>query len=157
MHEGAQENPTVNRRMAWAERADGGLHRGVLIGAEVFGCPPLAGGWAVASYLDLGSLRAFTACKHLLRCGIAVMVAFIVATPGAVEGLTHPGYGTLWPAAALGPAPRPTIATKKILSSGSTSLNWRNCPISHVACGRVSVGGHPYNEAGQPPRSKIGR
>ena len=48
----------------------------ILIGAEVFGAA-FAGGWAVASYLDLGSSGVPIMQGIFFLCGIAVMVAFI--------------------------------------------------------------------------------
>ena len=48
----------------------------ILIGAEVFGAA-FAGGWAVASYLDLGEYGVPVVQGLFFLCGIAVMVAFI--------------------------------------------------------------------------------
>ena len=46
------ENPTGDRRIAW-QNVLTVVSAAILIGAEVFGAA-FAGGWAVASYLDLG-------------------------------------------------------------------------------------------------------
>ncbi len=47
-----RENPNGNRRIAW-QNVLTVFSAAILIGAEVFGAA-FAGGWAVASYLDLG-------------------------------------------------------------------------------------------------------
>ena len=52
------------------------LSAAILIGAEVFGAA-FAGGWAVASYLDLGPYGVHIMQGIFFACGIAVMVAFI--------------------------------------------------------------------------------
>jgi len=52
------------------------LSAAILIGAEVFGAA-FAGGWAVASYLDLGPYGVHIMQGLFFVCGIAVMVAFI--------------------------------------------------------------------------------
>jgi hypothetical protein len=48
----------------------------ILIGAEVFGAA-FAGGWAVASTLDLGPYGVHIMQGVFFLCGIAVMIAFI--------------------------------------------------------------------------------
>ena len=48
----------------------------ILIGAEVFGAA-FAGGWAVASYLDLGIYGEHIAQGLFFICGVAVMIAFL--------------------------------------------------------------------------------
>jgi hypothetical protein len=48
----------------------------ILIGAEVFGAA-FAGGWAVASYLDLGIYGEHIMQGVFFLCGVAVMIAFI--------------------------------------------------------------------------------
>ena len=48
----------------------------ILIGAEVFGAA-FAGGWAVASYLDLGVYGEHITQGLFFLCGVAVMIAFI--------------------------------------------------------------------------------
>ena len=48
----------------------------ILIGAEVFGAA-FAGGWAVASYLDLGVYGEHIMQGVFFLCGVAVMIAFI--------------------------------------------------------------------------------
>jgi hypothetical protein len=48
----------------------------ILIGAEVFGAA-FAGGWAVASYLDLGVYGEHITQGLFFICGVAVMIAFL--------------------------------------------------------------------------------
>src|SRR3981189_511103 len=48
----------------------------ILIGAEVFGAA-FAGGWAVASYLDLGPYGEHITQGLFFICGVAVMIAFL--------------------------------------------------------------------------------
>jgi hypothetical protein len=48
----------------------------ILIGAEVFGAA-FAGGWAVASYLDLGTIGEHIVQGLFFICGVAVMIAFL--------------------------------------------------------------------------------
>jgi hypothetical protein len=48
----------------------------ILIGAEVFGAA-FAGGWAVASYLDLGIYGEHIVQGLFFICGVAVMIAFL--------------------------------------------------------------------------------
>ena len=48
----------------------------ILIGAEVFGAA-FAGGWAVASYLDLGPYGVHVMQGIFFLCGLAVMATFI--------------------------------------------------------------------------------
>jgi len=102
----------------------------ILIGAEVFGAA-FAGGWAVASYLDLGPYGVHIMQGIFFACGIAVMVAFIRKRP-ARRGRSPPAAdGTLARSGAR-PAPRPTSATKKNLVKWVDIAYVRNCPISHV-------------------------
>ena len=61
----------------------------ILIGAEVFGAA-FAGGWAVASYLDLGPYGVHIMQGIFFVCGIAVMVAFIRSAQ-RVEPFTRKG------------------------------------------------------------------
>ena len=67
--------PGGGRRIAW-QNVLTVLSAAILIGAEVFGAA-FAGGWAVASYLDLGSFGVPIMQGIFFLCGIAVMVAFI--------------------------------------------------------------------------------
>jgi hypothetical protein len=64
-----------DRRIAWPSVLTV-LSAAILIGAEVFGAA-FAGGWAVASYLDLGPYGVHIMQGIFFACGIAVMVAFI--------------------------------------------------------------------------------
>jgi hypothetical protein len=48
----------------------------ILIGAEVFGAA-FAGGWAVASYLDLGPYGEHITQGLFFICGVAVMISFL--------------------------------------------------------------------------------
>jgi hypothetical protein len=68
-------SPTGNRGIAW-QNVLTVLSAAILIGAEVFGTA-FAGGWAVASYLDLGPYGVHIMQGIFFLCGIAVMVAFI--------------------------------------------------------------------------------
>jgi len=68
-------SPTGNRMIAW-QNVLTVLSAAILIGAEVFGAA-FAGGWAVASYLDLGPYGVHAMQGIFFLCGIAVMVAFI--------------------------------------------------------------------------------
>jgi hypothetical protein len=68
-------SPTGNRRIVW-QNVLTVLSAAILIGAEVFGAA-FAGGWAVASYLDLGPYGVHIMQGIFFLCGIAVMVAFI--------------------------------------------------------------------------------
>ena len=63
------------RRIVW-QSVITVLSAAVLISAEVFGAA-FAGGWAVASYLDLGPYGVHIMQGIFFACGIAVMVAFI--------------------------------------------------------------------------------
>jgi hypothetical protein len=67
--------PSGNRRIAW-QNVLTVLSAAILIGAEVFGAA-FAGGWAVASYLDLGPYGVHITQGIFFLCGIAVMAAFI--------------------------------------------------------------------------------
>jgi len=69
------KSPTGNRRIVW-QNVLTVLSAAILIGAEVFGAA-FAGGWAVASYLDLGPYGVHIMQGIFFLCGIAVMVAFI--------------------------------------------------------------------------------
>jgi hypothetical protein len=68
-------SPTGNGRIAW-QNVLTVISAAILIGAEVFGAA-FAGGWAVASYLDLGPYGVHIMQGIFFVCGIAVMVAFI--------------------------------------------------------------------------------
>jgi hypothetical protein len=68
-------SPTGNRMIAW-QNVLTVLSAAILIGAEVFGAA-FAGGWAVASYLDLGPYGVHVMQGLFFLCGIAVMAAFI--------------------------------------------------------------------------------
>ena len=68
-------SPTSNRGIAW-QNVLTVLSAAILIGAEVFGAA-FAGGWAVASYLDLGPYGVHIMQGIFFLCGIAVMAAFI--------------------------------------------------------------------------------
>jgi hypothetical protein len=68
-------SPSGNRRIAWQSVLTV-LSAAILIGAEVFGAA-FAGGWAVASYLDLGPYGVHITQGIFFLCGIAVMAAFI--------------------------------------------------------------------------------
>jgi hypothetical protein len=68
-------SPSGNRRIAWRSVLTV-LSAAILIGAEVFGAA-FAGGWAVASYLDLGPYGVHITQGIFFLCGIAVMAAFI--------------------------------------------------------------------------------
>ncbi len=68
-------SPTGNRGVVW-QNVLTVLSAAILIGAEVFGAA-FAGGWAVASYLDLGPYGVHIMQGIFFLCGIAVMVAFI--------------------------------------------------------------------------------
>jgi hypothetical protein len=68
-------SPAGSRRIAW-QNVLTVVSAAILIGAEVFGAA-FAGGWAVASYLDLGPYGVHIMQGIFFLCGIAVMVAFI--------------------------------------------------------------------------------
>jgi hypothetical protein len=68
-------SPSGERRIAWQSVLTV-ISAAILIGAEVFGAA-FAGGWAVASMLDLGPYGALVMQGLFFLCGIAVMVAFI--------------------------------------------------------------------------------
>ena len=68
-------SPSGNRRIVWQSVLTV-LSAAILIGAEVFGAA-FAGGWAVASYLDLGPYGVHITQGFFFLCGIAVMAAFI--------------------------------------------------------------------------------
>jgi hypothetical protein len=68
-------SPTGSHRIAW-QNVLTVISAAILIGAEVFGAA-FAGGWAVASYLDLGPYGVHIMQGIFFLCGIAVMVAFI--------------------------------------------------------------------------------
>ena len=65
----------AGRRIVWVNVMTV-LSAAILIGAEVFGAA-FAGGWAVASYLDLGPYGVHITQGFFFLCGIAVMAAFI--------------------------------------------------------------------------------
>jgi hypothetical protein len=60
----------------------------ILIGAEVFGAA-FAGGWAVASLLELGPYGEHIMQGLFFLCGIAVMVAFIRSAQRVEPFSTH--------------------------------------------------------------------
>jgi hypothetical protein len=68
-------SPTGQHRIAW-QNVLTVISAAILIGAEVFGAA-FAGGWAVASTLDLGPYGVHIMQGVFFLCGIAVMVAFI--------------------------------------------------------------------------------
>ena len=68
-------SPTGDRTITW-QNVLTVLSAAILIGAEVFGAA-FAGGWAVASYLDLGPYGVHVMQGIFFLCGIAVMAAFI--------------------------------------------------------------------------------
>ena len=68
-------SPSEGRKIAW-QNVLTVLSAAILIGAEVFGAA-FAGGWAVASYLDLGPYGVHVMQGIFFLCGIAVMAAFI--------------------------------------------------------------------------------
>lgn len=70
-----EASPADKRRIAW-QNVLTVLSAAILIGAEVFGAA-FAGGWAVASYLDLGPYGVHFMQGVFFLCGIAVMAAFI--------------------------------------------------------------------------------
>ena len=65
----------ANRRINWLSILTV-ASAAILIGAEVFGAA-FAGGWAVASYLDLGVYGEHIMQGVFFLCGVAVMIAFI--------------------------------------------------------------------------------
>jgi hypothetical protein len=67
--------PGAGRRIVWLNVLTV-ISAAILIGAEVFGAA-FAGGWAVASYLELGDIGVLVIRILFFLCGIAVMVAFI--------------------------------------------------------------------------------
>jgi len=71
----SQPSPTSRRQIVWPTVITI-ISAAILIGAEVFGAA-FAGGWAVASYLDLGPYGVHIMQGIFFACGIAVMVAFI--------------------------------------------------------------------------------
>ena len=83
-----EASPTGKRRIAW-QNVLTVISAAILIGAEVFGAA-FAGGWAVASYLDLGPYGVHVMQGIFFLCGIAVMVAFI-RNAGRVEPFTTRG------------------------------------------------------------------
>jgi hypothetical protein len=71
------EQPTLtgDRRIAW-QNVLTVISAAILIGAEVFGAA-FAGGWAVASLLELGRYGEYAMQVVFFLCGVAIMVAFI--------------------------------------------------------------------------------
>ena len=80
--------PAGGRRIAW-QNVLTVLSAAILIGAEVFGAA-FAGGWAVASYLDLGDTGVPIMQGIFFLCGIAVMISF-VRNAQRVEPFTRRG------------------------------------------------------------------
>ncbi len=66
---------TGDRRIAW-QNVLTVISAAILIGAEVFGAA-FAGGWAVASLMEWGTLGEHIMQGIFFLCGVAVMVAFI--------------------------------------------------------------------------------
>jgi hypothetical protein len=66
---------TGNRRIIWRNVLTV-ISAAILIGAEVFGAA-FAGGWAVATQLELGEYGVHIMQGIFFIAGIAVMVAFI--------------------------------------------------------------------------------
>jgi hypothetical protein len=81
-------SPTGDRKIAW-QNVLTVVSAAILIGAEVFGAA-FAGGWAVASYLELGPYGVHIMQGIFFICGIAVMVAFVRNAQG-VEPFTTRG------------------------------------------------------------------
>jgi hypothetical protein len=81
-------SPTGDRKIAW-QNVLTVVSAAILIGAEVFGAA-FAGGWAVASYLELGPYGVHIMQGIFFVCGIAVMVAFVRNAQG-VEPFTTRG------------------------------------------------------------------
>jgi hypothetical protein len=65
----------AGRRIIWVNVLTV-LSAAILIGAEVFGAA-FAGGWAIASLLDLGSTGSYVLRGILFVLGMVVMGAFI--------------------------------------------------------------------------------
>ena len=80
--------PRRRRRIVW-QNVITVVSAAILISAEVFGAA-FAGGWAVASYLDLGPYGVHAMQSIFFLCGIAVMAAFIRNARG-VEPFTTRG------------------------------------------------------------------
>jgi len=80
-------SPTGSGRIAW-QNVLTVISAAILIGAEVFGAA-FAGGWAVASYLDLGPYGVHIMQGIFFVCGIAVMVAFIRSAQRVEPFTTH--------------------------------------------------------------------
>jgi heme A synthase len=70
-----QPRLTGDRRIAWRNVLTV-VSAAILIGAEVFGAA-FAGGWAVASLLELGPYGEHIMQGVFFLCGVVVMVAFI--------------------------------------------------------------------------------
>ena len=70
-----QPSSTAPRQIVWPSVITV-ISPALLIGAEVFGAA-FAGGWAVASYLDLGIYGEHIAQGLFFICGVAVMIAFL--------------------------------------------------------------------------------
>jgi hypothetical protein len=81
-------SPTGDRKIAW-QNVLTVVSAAILIGAEVFGAA-FAGGWAVASYLELGPYGVHIMQGIFFVCGIAVMIAFVRNAQG-VEPFTTRG------------------------------------------------------------------
>jgi hypothetical protein len=81
-------SPTGDRKIAW-QNVLTVVSAAILIGAEVFGAA-FAGGWAVASYLELGPYGVHIMQGIFFLCGIAVMIAFVRNAQG-VEPFTTRG------------------------------------------------------------------
>jgi hypothetical protein len=81
-------SPTGDRKIAW-QNVLTVVSAAILIGAEVFGAA-FAGGWAVASYLELGPYGVHIMQGIFFICGIAVMIAFVRNAQG-VEPFTTRG------------------------------------------------------------------
>ena len=67
--------PASSRAIVWPSVITV-ISAAILIGAEVFGAA-FAGGWAVASYLDLGIYGEHIVQGLFFLCGVAVMIAFL--------------------------------------------------------------------------------
>ena len=70
-----QAPSTAPRQIAW-QSVITVISAAILIGAEVFGAA-FAGGWAVASYLDLGPYGVHVMQGIFFLCGLAVMTTFV--------------------------------------------------------------------------------
>ena len=127
-----RDNPNGDRRIAW-QNVLTVVSAAILIGAEVFGAA-FAGGWAVASYLDLGPYGVHIMQGIFFACGIAVMVAFIRNARRVEPFTTRGGQRSRPLQRSRGAPPRRErrARVKKNLVKCVDIAYVRNCPISHV-------------------------